>query len=114
MNHWTIIQKISLLYLFIIAIAFLCDVLIFSFVEYGHKPEGYIGCYAYDAMLVGYKCIGFQGAEIIQFYINLPLNMIYSLFFFFSSPEALILTISTWALPILFFVSTIKLKNKNA
>ena len=114
MNHWKIIQKISLTYLVVLAVALLCEIFISSSVEHGHKPESYIGCYPYDAMLIGYKCIGFTGSEAIEFLVNLPLNMIYTLFFFFASPKALLMAISTWLLPVLFVISTIKLKKKNA
>jgi hypothetical protein len=113
MNHWKIIQKISLIYLVLLAVAILCAIYISTTVEHGHKPESYIGCYAYDAMLIGYKCVGFSGSEIIEFLVNLPLNMIYALFFFFASSKALIMAIFTWLLPVLFVISTIKLKNKN-
>ena len=114
MDRWKIIQKIALAYLIVLAVASLGAVFISSSVEYGHKSESYIGCYPYDAMLISYKCIGFAGSEALELLVNLPLSMIYGLFFFFASPKALLMAISTWFLPVLFVLSTIKLKKTNS
>ena len=114
MNHWKIIKNLSVIYLIIVALALLSEILVSIFVEHGHKPSDFIGCYSYDAMLFGYKCVGFNGAKFIELFINLPLNMLYSIIFAFFSLKGIIMAVLMWALPILFVVSEIKLKNANS
>jgi len=111
MNHWKIIRKISLAYLAVIFLAVVSMLFISAFTEHGSKPASYVGCHSYDAMLIGYKCIGFTGSKIIGFFINLPLNALYSLLFVFTGLKVALMAIALWALPVLFVISSIKVKN---
>jgi len=114
MKFWKYINRISLIYLVIVLLAIPSAILVTSSSEHGIKPEGFIGCHSYDAMLIAYKCMGFVGADIVEKFINLPLFILYSTMFSFSDLRFTLLAIIFWSLPVLFVISVFKLKKANA
>lgn len=54
-KHWMLVRQLCWSYIAVVAILFVSDLLVLVFDEYGVKPTDYVGCYAYDALLVGYN-----------------------------------------------------------
>lgn len=75
--HWLIVQRASEALLFGLVLAIAGDVIIFIFVDYGMPSEGFSGCYAYDAMLIGFECKGFPAASLVSAWLNWPLWLLY-------------------------------------
>ena len=48
------------------------------------------GCYLEDKLVIGVKCIGFSGSEVVTYILNMPLRLIYlplfGLAYLFSEP----------------------------
>jgi hypothetical protein len=100
--------------LVILVSGLIADILIFSFVEYGVKNPDYVGCYAYDSMLVGFQCSGFPTSQAIELWLNWPLWLVYGPLFAFFDIKVAALTIIVWLPIVLYTVATLKLKSKNA
>ncbi|PML75753.1 hypothetical protein BCT69_24235 [Enterovibrio norvegicus] len=104
-KHWKLIRKLSIAYIAIVAILFLSEIFVFTFVDYGHKPTNFVGCYAYDAMLVGFKCVGLPAAEWFSFALNFPLYHLYMPFFILWRPVLILLAVAMYAPYFLVFIS---------
>ena len=102
-KYWLLIRKLCLCYFAFVAFLIACDVLVSILVEYGGKPSHFVGCYATDALLVGFECQGFGGAEIVALGLNYPLYHLYMPFFVLWNPKAIFLAIAMYA-PVIFFV----------
>ena len=113
LEHWMLIKNLSEKYIVAVAVLIFLDVAIFTFVDYGYKSADFSGCYAYDAMLVGYECTGFLGAEIVGLALNLPLYHLYMPFFVLFNPLMIFAVIAIWFFPVMFVISSNKLKRKS-
>ena len=105
-------RKLSIAYFAIVAILLLFEILVFTFVDYGHKPTSFVGCYAYDALLVGFKCVGMPAAEIFSFALNLPLYYLYMPFFVLWNPLLIFAVVAMYS-PIIMLIISIN-KGKSA
>gem|GEM_PF-1978996 len=113
--NWRIVKLTSIPFMALLALAFIAGLLVSSFVEYGHKSTEFIGCYSYDAMLVGFECQGFMGSNLVALWLNWPLWLLYGPIFAFLSIRVLAITILIWLPVVAFVVSTFKLRRaKNA
>ena len=98
-----------------LAVAVVADILIFLTVEYGSKGSNFFGCYAYDAMLIGFECKGFWGNNVVTARLNWPLWLIYAPISAVFSIRALIIAVLVWFPILLFAFSDKKLsEHKNA
>ena len=112
--NWSITKNIAAIALIILVLAVVADVAIFSLVEYGRKDPEYIGCFAYDAMLVGFQCLGFPGSQVVEWWLNWPLWLIYGPLLALFNTKAAALTVVVWAPVILFIVAARKVARINA
>ena len=110
---WLILKKVSVFLLAFLLLAVLADVLVFVTVEYGRKGAGFVGCYAYDAMLVGFECQGFYGSSIISAWLNWPLTMVFAPIFAIFSLRALGIAILVWLPFISYIFSAHRLRSKH-
>jgi hypothetical protein len=113
LGHWKLIRKISAIYILVVAILFTVDIAILNIVDYGGKPANFIGCYAYDAMLVGFDCSGFIGAKQVSLALNFPLFHLYVPFFVLFKPIMIFVVVALWFFPIMFVLSIIVLRRKS-
>ena len=60
--NWQILKNVLVLFLGILLLAVVAAFLVFATVEYGHRGAEFVGCYVYDAMLIGFECQGFSGS----------------------------------------------------
>ena len=113
--NWNVLKKISAILLAALILAVAADVFIFAAVEYGRKGTEFVGCYAYDAMLVGFECQGFIGSPIVTAWLNWPLWLLFSPMFALFSLRTFLMALLVWAPVVVFIVSKIKLhKQANA
>ncbi|HEY0924697.1 hypothetical protein [Rheinheimera pacifica] len=113
--NWKLCKKISLVLIAALALAVVADILIFLTVEYGSKGSNFVGCYAYDAMLIGFECKGFWGSNVVTAWLNWPLWLIYAPISAVFSIRALIIAVLVWFPILLFAFSDKKLsEHKNA
>jgi hypothetical protein len=98
----------------VLVIAVVLGITIVLATEYGLQGEDYSGCYVYDAMLVGFECTGFPGASVVSLLANLPLLMLFSPLFMMFNLKSALVAVSLWAFPIMFVVSSNKVKKLNA
>ena len=115
--NWQLCKKISLILIAVLAVAVVADILIFLTVEYGSGSKGsnFVGCYAYDAMLIGFECKGFWGNNVVIAWLNWPLWLIYAPISAVFSIRALIIAVLVWFPILLFAFSDKKLsEHKNA
>jgi hypothetical protein len=108
--NWLLLKKISSFLLAALLLALVADVSVFSFVEYGSKGTSYIGCYAYDAMLIGFECKGFFGSKAVSMWLNWPLWLIYSPVFAVFSIRAFLVAILVWSPIVAYGLSVLKLR----
>ena len=111
--NWQLCKKISLVLVAALALAVVADILIFLTVEYGSKGSNFVGCYAYDAMLVGFECQGFSGSNIVAAWLNWPLWLVYAPISAIFSIRALIIAVLVWFPILLFAFSDKKLGEQN-
>lgn len=111
---WIFLKKLATVALLILGLAVIADIAVISFVEYGRKGADYIGCFAYDAMLVGFECQGFAASGIIAAWLNWPLWLLYAPLFAFFSFRAASITVLVWSPLILYVVAARKVARKNA
>ncbi len=114
MNLWKLTKSVSSIYLVVLTLAIIVDIAVVSLVKFGHPQDGFAGCYAYDAMLVDFNCVGFSGAEIDELFTNLLLYMLFSPLFMIFSLKSAFIAVFLWAFPVMFVISIGKLKNQNA
>lgn len=113
--NWQILKKISVIFLAALILAVFANIIIFVVVEYGRKSTEFVGCYAYDAMLVGFECQGFIGSSIVTAWLNWPLWLLFAPLFALFSLRAFLMAILVWAPVVGFIISTVKLRRqKNA
>ena len=93
-------------------LAVAANILIFAAVEYGRKGTEFLGCYAYDAMLIGFECQGFIGSPIVTAWLNWPLWLLFAPMFALFSLRAFLMAILVWAPVVGFIVSKIKLRRQ--
>jgi hypothetical protein len=110
--NWNVLKKVSTVFLAALVLAVAANILIFSFVEYGRKSTVFVGCYAYDAMLVGFECQGFIGSTIVTAWLNWPLWLIFAPMFALFSLRAFLMAILVWAPVVGFIVSKNKLRRQ--
>ncbi|MEP0174942.1 MAG: hypothetical protein ABJH28_00455 [Paraglaciecola sp.] len=114
LRHWKLLRNLSIFYILLVIGLFIANMIIFNVVEYGAKPIDFVGCYAYDAMLVGFKCSGFLGSEIFGFALNLPLYHLYMPLFVLFNPLLIFVVLALWFFPVMLLVSIAKLRRQNA
>jgi len=113
--NWQLIKSISTPFVALILLAIVAEVFVSWFVEYGSKSPEFVGCYAYDAMVLGFQCQGFVASNIIALWLNWPLWLIYGPIFALFSPLTLVVALLAWLPVVAFIVSLIKLRRaKNA
>lgn len=113
--NWQLIKSITTPFMALLALAIAAEVLVSLFVEYGAKNPEFVGCYAYDAMVVGFQCQGFIASNIVALWLNWPLWLIYGPIFALFSPLTLAVAILVWLPVVAYVVSLIKLRRaKNA
>ena len=108
LESWKLIRMLSLGYIALVALLFIASLIVLGFGEYGTKPYDYIGCYAYDAMLVGFECSGFMGADVLSFGLNYPLYYLYMPFFIVFRPVLIFAVLAMWFFPAMFLISNKK------
>ncbi|WP_166426084.1 hypothetical protein [Paraglaciecola sp. 20A4] len=113
LEHWKLIRKLSVIYIAVIAVFIIFDIAVLSIVDYGNKPADFVGCYAYDAMVVGFECTGFIGSKPVSLALNLPLFHLYMPFFIIYNPIFILVVIAMWFFPVMFVLSISKLKRKS-
>ena len=114
MKDWKILKILSIAYVIVVLTLFVASMCVLEFVEYGTKQMGFVGCYAYDAMLIGFECSGFLGAQALGFALNFPLYHLYMPFFVLFNPILILALLAMWFFPVMFLVSTIRLRKLNA
>lgn len=110
--NWRVIKNIGKLAWLMIALAVVGNVIIFSFVEYGAKNDTFVGCFAYDAMLLGFRCQGFILSDVITAWLNWPLWLLYAPLFAIFSLRAALLAALIWVLPLMYIVATNRLRSE--
>lgn len=110
--NWRILKKISVTFIAALVLAVVANIIIFVAVEYGLKSTEFVGCYAYDAMLVGFECQGFIGSTIVTAWLNWPLWLIFAPMFALFSIRAFVVAILVWAPVVSYIVSVIKLRKQ--
>ncbi|MEO3737672.1 hypothetical protein [Shewanella baltica] len=113
-RHWKLLRNLSIAYIVVVVALFLASLAVLGLVEYGSKPLDYVGCYAYDAMLVGFECSGFVGAKTLGMALNYPLYHLYMPFFVVFRPVLAFAVLAMWFFPTMLFVSIAKLRGQNA
>jgi hypothetical protein len=98
------IKWLGFIYIFAVGISFAMNLILSFFMDYGPRHQWSIECYYYDALLIGIKCQNFFGESVVELFLNLPLYQIYSLFWFYWSIEAFMLSLAMWVLPILYIL----------
>ena len=84
---------------------FALELVVMAVSEYGSKPTDYVGCYAYDALLVGFKCSGFQASELVSFALNYPLYHLYMPFFVFWNPLLIFVLLAMYSPLVMLLIS---------
>ncbi|ROS01336.1 hypothetical protein EDC56_1771 [Sinobacterium caligoides] len=110
--NWNLLKKVSAIFLVALIVAVGANIFIFLAVEYGRKGTEFVGCYAYDAMLVGFKCKGFTGSSVVTAWLNWPLWLVFTPMFALFSLRAFLMAILVWAPLVVFVVSVIKLRRQ--
>jgi hypothetical protein len=108
--NWRIIKKLSAFFLAFLLFAMVADFMIITLVEYGSKGNDFVGCYAYDAMLVGFECQGFIGSPVVAAWLNWPLWLVLAPMFAFFNVKTFIVAVFVWLPLITYVVSIIKLR----
>jgi len=90
--------------------AVLVDILVFALVEYGHKDSDFVGCYAYDAMLIGFECQGFVGKTFIGAWLNWPLWLVFAPMFAIFSLKAAAVAVLVWLPLVIYWLSIFKIR----
>lgn len=108
--NWRILKRISVFFLAILLLAVVADFVVFSLVEYGRKNTDFIGCYAYDAMLIGFECQGFIGSAIVTAWLNWPLWLVFAPMFAIFSIRAFVIAVVVWLPFLAYAVSAVKLR----
>ncbi|MCV2403016.1 hypothetical protein OFY17_09020 [Marinomonas sp. C2222] len=114
LKHWKLLRNFSIIYVLLIIILFIANIIIINIVEHGYKPLGFVGCYVYDAMLVGFKCSGFLGSEILAIALNLPLYHFYMPLFVLFDPMLIFVVLALWFFPVMLLVSITKLRKRSS
>ncbi|WP_039849992.1 hypothetical protein [Grimontia indica] len=109
---WTIVRNISTYFLAALLLAILADLVVFGLAEHGRKGTDFVGCYAYDAMLIGFDCQGFAGSSIVTAWLNWPLWLLLAPMFALLNFKTLLLAVVVWTPVVAFIVSSIKLRSK--
>ena len=113
--NWQLTKSISTPFVALLLLAIVAEILVSSFVDYGTKSSEFVGCYAYDAMVVGFQCQGFVASNVVGLWLNWPLWLVYGPIFALFSPLTLVVAILVWLPVVAFIVSLIKLRRaKNA
>ena len=89
------------LYIALVISAVLADVVIALTTQSGGRLGP--GCNFTDALLIGVKCQGFAGAEVVALFLNWPLFLVYAPIFTFSSLWTLIPTLLLWLPPTIYW-----------
>ncbi|TAP29635.1 hypothetical protein EYR97_21765 [Alteromonas sp. KUL42] len=105
LKHWMLIRKICLAYFTLVLALFALELVVMAVSEYGSKPTDYVGCYAYDALLVGFKCSGFQASELVSFALNYPLYHLYMPFFVFWNPLLILVLLAMYSPLVMLLIS---------
>jgi hypothetical protein len=108
LESWKLVRKLSIIYIGLVALLFIVSLLVLGLGDYGSKPYNYVGCYAYDALFIGFKCSGFTGAGILEFGLNYPLYHLYMPFFVVFRPLLIFAVLAMWFFPVLFVISSSK------
>jgi len=118
--NWQLIKRISIVFIIIFLLAAAADFLLLAVTEHGRKGAGYIGCFTYDAMLVGIKCQGFIGNELVAAWLNWPFWVFYATMYSmyltgFNIFIACAVVALAWSPLVIYVLSTIMLRRtKNA
>jgi hypothetical protein len=108
LESWLLIRKLSLGYFAIVALLLVASLLVLWFVEYGAKPSGYVGCYATDALVIGFECTGFKGAQMFEHALNYPLYHLYVPLFIVWRPALIFVAAAMWFFPVMFLIANKK------
>lgn len=74
---WMLVKRVARIALMAQGLAVVADIVVLSTVEYGRKGAEYVGCFAYDALLLGFACQGFGGSDLVAAWLNWPLWLFY-------------------------------------
>lgn len=110
--NWQLVKKITAMFLVALVLAVVADTLVFTLIEYGRKGTEFVGCYAYDAMLIGFECQGFIGSPIVAAWLNWPLWLFFAPIFALFSVRAFAVAVLIWAPVFGFIISIIKLRRQ--
>lgn len=92
-----IVRNFCLIYTALVALAIAVNVIISLSTQYGIRSG--TGCNFYDALLIGIECRDFMGAKLIELFLNLPLLLLYMLWFSFLSFWFILPTLLLWFPP---------------
>lgn len=108
--NWKALKLVSAFFLSILLLAVVAGVLVFGLVDYGRKGSEFVGCYAYDAMLIGFECQGFLGSSFVTAWLNWPLWLLFAPMFALFSLKAAVIAVIVW-LPLAgYILSVVKLR----
>lgn len=99
------VRLCSLSYIAVVALAVICGIIVASWVPYGSKSPSFVGCYLYDALLIGFGCQNFFGSGLVEFWLNFPLLL--SIVFM---PFAVHLSLIGWVPILLYLVALRRLR----
>ena len=73
--------------------------------EFGRRDASFVGCFPYDALIIGFACQGFPGSNIAGLWLNWPVWLVVAPLFAVQSVKMLGFSLLAWSPVILFFVS---------
>lgn len=102
---WVIAKRVAQGALIALGLAVIAEIVVLGTVEYGRKGAEFAGCFAYDAMLLGFVCQGFPGSALVEACLNWPLWLFYLPGIASLSAKLAGLAVLAWLPIVLYFVS---------
>lgn len=93
-------------------VLFISGLFVLGFGEYGANPNNYVGCYAYDALLVGFNCSGFPASDLVAFALEFPLYYLYMPIFVIWNPALIFVWVIISTPPIVLIIAHNKVEER--
>lgn len=110
---WIFAKRVAQLALVALGLAVIAETVVLGTVEYGRRGAEFVGCFAYDAMLLGFVCQGFPGSGLVGAWRNWPLWLFYLPGIAFLSVKLAGLAALAW-LPIILYVVSARVLARNS
>lgn len=110
---WIFAKRAAQLALIALGLAVIAEIVVLGTVEYGRKGAEFVGCFAYDALLLGFACQGFPGSGLVEAWLNWPLWLLYLPGLAFLSVKLAGLAALAW-LPIIVYVVSLRMLARNS